>query len=228
MKLYKFRSLGSCQDLERAQEILETGKFWCSRFWELNDPMEGVYLFTVGTLAEQLMDKLYSEKSKRAICSFSGEKAFDNPIMWGYYANGFKGIAIEVEVDGDGSKITKVNYANELAKITDGNQPAEKVNSILTTKLCCWSHEHEYRYLAECSTGPWKIGRITAVYYGDTDSALDNAKEIQSLPGVRKYLCRVKSVKEIALRKDIKCHPVDVVDGVVQIAEVDDKGGSHS
>jgi|GEM_PF-5983772 hypothetical protein len=46
MKLYKFRPLGSCLDLERAQEILAQGKFWCSPFWELNDPMEGVYRYS--------------------------------------------------------------------------------------------------------------------------------------------------------------------------------------
>ena len=43
MKLYKFRPLANCDDLKRIKQIVEEKKFWCSRLWDLNDPMEGVY-----------------------------------------------------------------------------------------------------------------------------------------------------------------------------------------
>lgn len=43
MKLYKFRPLGSCEDLLRLEDILKTGKFWFSSLWEQNDSLEGVY-----------------------------------------------------------------------------------------------------------------------------------------------------------------------------------------
>lgn len=55
------------------RKILETGEFWCSRFWELNDPMEGVYLFDDGMLTSE---SIFSEKSSHALCSFSGKRAF--------------------------------------------------------------------------------------------------------------------------------------------------------
>ena len=45
MKLYKFRPLGSCLDLERAGDSCP-GQILCSPFWELNDPMEGVYRYS--------------------------------------------------------------------------------------------------------------------------------------------------------------------------------------
>lgn len=67
--------------------------------------------------------------------------------MWGYYANGFKGIAIEIEVDCKRSGIRKVSYAREVAKITNGDDAADAVERILTTKLSCWRHEFEYRYI---------------------------------------------------------------------------------
>ena len=43
LKLIKFRSLGSDNEFKRIKEILKTNKFWCSKLWNLNDPMEGVY-----------------------------------------------------------------------------------------------------------------------------------------------------------------------------------------
>ena len=43
MKVYKFRKLTNESDLDRLKGILETGNFWCSNFWDLNDPMEGVF-----------------------------------------------------------------------------------------------------------------------------------------------------------------------------------------
>ena len=43
LALYKFRTLGSNDDLKRIKDIIENGEFWCSKFYEMNDPMEGVY-----------------------------------------------------------------------------------------------------------------------------------------------------------------------------------------
>ena len=43
LKLYKFRSLGEPNSVNRVVGILRTKKFWCSKFWDMNDPMEGVF-----------------------------------------------------------------------------------------------------------------------------------------------------------------------------------------
>lgn len=225
MKLYKFRPLGTCQDLERAQEILKTGKFWCSRFWELNDPMEGVYSFDPNSLRKETIRSLYGEKSKHAICSFSGQHAFESPMMWGYYANGFKGIAIEIEVDDDENKIHQVNYASSQPKITSGKKVDETVKQILTTKLCCWNHEQEYRYICSIrSNGSSlrKIGRISTVYFGTPFKTTVNAKNAQERPRVREYLCRVEAMKQTVKSKRIPCRRVDVVDGKVTITKQDE------
>lgn len=62
----------------------------------MNDPMEGVYL---APLDESKISKMFEEKDGFVICSFSSEEALDNPLSWGHYANGFKGIAIGIEVN---------------------------------------------------------------------------------------------------------------------------------
>jgi hypothetical protein len=227
-KLYKFRSLGTCKDLERAQEILNTGNFWCSRFWELNDPMDGIYWFKAGTLDNAFIQQLYVAKSSHALCSFSGEKAFGDPIMWGYYANGFKGIALEIEVDCNQTGITKMSYASEIVNITESvGAGDDAVRRILTTKLCCWQHEHEYRYLHKGADGLQKIGTITAVYFGNPYKTTVNAGDAQQRRRVHDYLCRVKSLKQTAQDKGIKCCQVDVVDGRVQLTDSDAKDIPH-
>ncbi|MFA6756860.1 MAG: hypothetical protein WCR62_03875, partial [Sulfurospirillaceae bacterium] len=91
--VYKLMSLSSEKDLCRIIEIICTNKFHCSTFSEMNDPMEGVYTYEHKHLVEP---DLPATKNKYKICSFSGLKGFENPAMWGYYANGFKGIAIEI------------------------------------------------------------------------------------------------------------------------------------
>lgn len=79
LTLYKFRSLGSCEHLEYAEEILEDGTFWCSHFGDLNDPMEGVYRLGGKQQGEHILQKIYSEKNKISICSFSGKNGFKKP-----------------------------------------------------------------------------------------------------------------------------------------------------
>lgn len=221
MKLYKFRSLANCQDLTRAQKILETGKFWCSRYWQLNDPLEGVYEYKDGTIPNEDIRNLYINKSKYAICSFTGAKAFKDPLVWGYYANGFKGIAIKIEVEDnknevEDNRLIQITYSNEVPSIN--NNPAlDPIQRILTTKLCCWKHEYEYRYLKNNSEpGNYRIGEIKALYYGKpyiTKLCADLAKERSR---IKEYLCRIETLKKTARINNIKCRQVKVINGKVK------------
>lgn len=213
MKLYKFRPLASCKDLSRIEEILQTGKFWCSRFWELNDPMEGVYWFNSGSLSNEVINKLYSDKSNKNICSFSGKEAFEKPIMWGYYANGFKGVAIEIEVDD--SEVCKVDYPRQLTTIAPKINIDKAVHTILTTKLKCWVHEEEYRYIKSGQRGLHQIGEITGVFFGRPYKTTVNAVAAQSRPMVKQYLQWRESLTKCAKSLNIPCHEVEIDDGKV-------------
>jgi hypothetical protein len=165
VKLYKFRPLANDTDFDRLKSILDTGEFWCSKFSGLNDPMEGAFTLLNRPNASKIIDSIYDEKESYKICSFSGEGAFSNPLMWGYYANGFRGVAIEIEIDKN--EVKQIEYVDEipsLEKLKLNNLTAEK---ILTTKLSPWSHECEFRYLKKDFDNLLKIGRITALFYGD-------------------------------------------------------------
>ena len=86
VKLYKFRPLANNKDFRRLKSILKTRKFHCSKFTELNDPMEGVYNFSDYDNRPEAIGLILGAKASYKICSFSSEDAFTNPLMWGYFA----------------------------------------------------------------------------------------------------------------------------------------------
>ncbi len=207
LKLYKFRALGDCEAFCRVQRIIEMGAFWCSRFWDLNDPMEGV--FTVDSDKAGLIERIFNQKSDRVICSFSGPKAFKNPAMWGYYANGFRGVAIEVEVHQDCVK--KVRYEKNVSQVA----PMGEIDAILTTKLNQWKHEDEYRFLGEGNTGERRIGRVTALFFGNPYASTANSNSVfRQAPDLECYRRRRDDLKVIA--RKVPCHDVQVRGGVVR------------
>ncbi len=218
MKLYKFRALDGVVSFGRIKEILETGEFWCPSFWSLNDPMEGVFNDPNDEVCGEALDELLYQKTHTGICSFSGKKGLKNPLIWGYYANGFKGVAIEIEVE-KCMGIEKVGYEPTIHTLNDslGNHEGLK-NRILTTKLKCWEHEDEYRYLcesaSECSK---KIGKITGVYFGDPYRNVQNRPSIlESSDYLKCYTCYVEKLKTVVA--PALCHDVWLDhEGVVQI-----------
>ena len=170
VKLYKFRSLSSDQDLDKAKEILQTGKFWFSKLWELNDPMEGVYRTAAGGTD---VEQIFGEKNKRLICSFSKSEALRNPLMWGYYANGLKGIAIEITISPN--EVRNIEYVDALPVIHDVN-PVER---LLATKLSPWKHEQEARIIIQAEqSGLHPIGRISGLYIGKPYKNTMNSSDI--------------------------------------------------
>jgi hypothetical protein len=215
--VYKLMSLSSEKDLCRIIEIICTNKFHCSTFSEMNDPMEGVYIYEYLAKAkdecahkkrDEILELIYKKKSRYKICSFSGLKGFKNPAMWGYYTNGFKGIAIKIATKDEVSNIKEVKY-NNIKKIKCEETTPEAISSfvekILTTKLDAWKHEKEYRYLVKNGVDKQYIGKINHVYigcpYGNTTNYEDIIEKSESLIRYQIY----KEILEKFLKlKDIK------------------------
>jgi hypothetical protein len=207
--LYKFRSLANQVDFDRAKAIMETGHFWCSKFSELNDPMEGVFFMIASNIesAREKIDDIYSEKNRYKICSFSGAGAFRNPAMWGYYANGFRGMAIEIEVDE--KEVEKINLANDIVSIENSIASDYDVKKILTTKLACWKHEDEHRFLRKSESNYHKIGKINTVYFGSPYKDTINHQTIYSASHILSNYNDLKNeLKNVA--NGITCYSVKV------------------
>lgn len=212
MKIYKFRPLANYSDLERAEEILNSGQFWCSKFFDLNDPME--WVFTVvdpGTVR-----RILEAKTQYTICSFSDAVGVENPLMWGHYANGFRGIAIEVEVD----RAEKVSYVSDTLPF-EGEPSEEPLKRLLTTKLKPWEYESEYRILEQPEPGLRTIGTIIAVYFGQPYGNTTNVEAIVSKSAtIARYRRILKLLTDVAKEKGYECRSAVMSDGkVVSIDE---------
>jgi len=201
IKVYKFRALSSDKEFSRAKQIIETGCFWCSNFWELNDPMEGVY--SNSNISPTKILKIFEGKSEHKICSFSGSKALRKPSLWGYYANGCKGLVIEIEVEE--SKVKAVNYISQKQFKND----IDDVKEILSRKWDDWKLEDEFRFLVKSDNNFHKIGEITKVYFGNPYDGLNNtpvilnkSKDLSKFNELKKELIKVCEAKDI-LTNDI-------------------------
>lgn len=222
MKLYKFRPLGDDLSFCRAKEILRTGEFWCSRFWELNDPMEGVYSFSAADGVNT--GDVFSEKARYVICSFSGEEAFSDPAIWGYYANAFKGVAIEIEVPDN--EITKMNYAKDVdhwSEMVESLAADKRAKKILTTKLDRWEREHEFRFLrSPKEPAANQIGEIKAVHFGNPYGNTVNLQDIvDNSQGLRTFRSQRSALQALAKEEDIDCYLVTVSKGKVESVQAD-------
>jgi len=211
MKLYKFRPLATQEDFNRAKNILETGCFWCSKFSELNDPMEGAF----HSAEIKIVNETFAGKNCRKICSFSGGTAFKDPILWGYYANGFRGIAIEVECDE--KEVEKINYKKYINKLKNTNIN-NNVKKVLTTKLESWELEEEYRFLIESVNHFHKIGEIKNIYFGDPYySALNKNKIYEQSDILKKYKKYKNDLIKLTQNMNVGCHNVTIYGTKVKI-----------
>lgn len=178
MKIYKFRSLGSDKDFKFACEILSDSKFWHSKFSDLNDPVEGSFTIfpNKNNLGTQVIENIYGQKDLTYICSFSGKKGFKEPTLWGHYANGFKGIAIEIEVDA--KTVVKMRYSEKITHLENKGNIEKDTKKILSNKLSPWKLEDEYRSLVMGKGGYQNVGKIIAIYFGNPYSGAVNKKNI--------------------------------------------------
>ena len=176
MKLLKFRALTD-DNFDKVCEIIEKDEFWCSKLWNMNDPMEGIYRNRF------LSQEIFDAKNSRIICSFSDHLALSNPLLWGNYANGFRGIAIEIEVE------KKNFYKIEYKNIHEYEKKLDNVIKIMTRKLVDWSYEMEWRYIiSSTEEKAVEIGNISKVYFGTPYYNINNRKNVEeNSQSLRKY-----------------------------------------
>jgi hypothetical protein len=114
MLAYKFREPSQ---IEYALDILFNNRLFCADWTRLNDPMEGIFSYSHHTTDEtdysELLDEIKIEKKRIKICSLS--KTFDCHLLWAHYADGFSGMAIEVQLPNKSSEVTEVTYRGVFA-----------------------------------------------------------------------------------------------------------------
>lgn len=146
---YKFRSL---QNLKRFIDIILNNRLYASRYDELNDPMEGVYLTNPSN--GNIIRLLRMEKYKTRICSLSED--YRHTLLWSHYADSHKGCCIEVSAVNERELPTSVRYIEEIPVVNDMQDGKE----LLSHKSTVWEYEKEVRYFRKTSYLNIRIHRI--------------------------------------------------------------------
>jgi hypothetical protein len=155
--LYRFRRVGDLSELNREIKAINKAYLWCSKYSEMNDPMEGIHRAkrTLLTKGNTDFDEIEAAGQNLGICSFT--EKWDHEVMWAHYANGFCGICISYDFDKllknlpENHMFTQVSYHERPVAIRKpllrdqrvSNE--EKAKVILSTKSHRWLYEREWR-----------------------------------------------------------------------------------
>ena len=148
MKLYKYKSLAN---LWHTLDIIVNQRLYCAHWSELNDPLEGRYEIYLGGRSDRLESIMASriEKAKDSyrLASLSADPT--NFLMWSHYADGHKGVVIEVEIPEDHEDLIRVNYSPFSSVFTDKLQTKQDMRHLFNGKGEEWEYEQEYRIVTE-------------------------------------------------------------------------------
>jgi len=138
---YKYRGISNLRNL---LDIFLNNHLYAATYHQMNDPMEGHYLYGPRNVSPEFRSALKGEKERIGICSLS--ETSENQLMWAHYAEGHKGIVIGLEVDSTKYDVRLVQYEG-LSYLTNRleDQPIEAAISVLSHKLDIWSYEREIR-----------------------------------------------------------------------------------
>lgn len=210
--LYKFRSP---EKLEFTLDIILNQRLYCADWNDLNDPMEGIFEYR--TLGDQKrldqLSMIRERKLRYRVCSLS--KSWRNPLLWAHYADGFKGVAVELDLDSvslsDGgdvrlhpSEVLDIEYRSTFQFAdTERHQDAFTLaQRILSSKHECWSYEDEARVLSE-SCRYDVTGKIRRVILGTRTS--DTVKDAIKKAAVGK---RIEVVQLVIGRERLDIRPI--------------------
>lgn len=158
---FKYRDLSN---LERFIDILLRKRLYMSTYSELNDPMEGVFLYDSSISSENIRI-VRNQKKKTYICSLS--RKCNNMLMWSHYAKGHTGCCIEISVTSkkENLQVRKIEYQNNEVRLNENNLDVYKV---LSVKSPLWEYEDEIRYFRQENNGkrPFLKVKIYRIIFG--------------------------------------------------------------
>lgn len=226
MILYKYRSL---QNLDHVLDILHHSRLYCARYLELNDPFEGLFSTTIHiprnkramfsffrlpdtyTRTKSVDDLSLSSKDKVRICSLSS--SLSDVRLWSHYADGNRGIALEIDFSGIEDQIHEVKYSERLPSYGFGILGAPNPIEVLTHKTIHWNWESECRIIHEGEYFDIS-NRLKAIYVGtrikDTHLAFLDKMKPSAIPIIHTEI----DSKEIEIRAKNS-----TVQGSIQIAD---------
>lgn len=120
-----------------------------SKFSELNDPFDFLGIAT-DKKEEREQVKRMRGKLDRVTGLICMSEVWNEPLLWGHYADKHKGVCLAFEVKA--SKWDKVEYVDERPRLSDygvnsvAQLSAANYRDISRKKFKSWSYEKEWRY----------------------------------------------------------------------------------
>jgi len=175
LKLYKY--VGLRGRFEHVLDILANERLYCADYRELKDPVEGVYRYNefvhkvagLGTFVfpaevSSLNSLLGKGERPPRVCSLSASSA--HFLLWAHYADGHRGVAIELELDvPDFGSPARVEYVPTLKEFSRTLLMGATPRQVLLHKTAQWAYEAEYRILHDSDFFDVS-GRISGVLVG--------------------------------------------------------------
>lgn len=191
--LYKYRSLAN---MKRFIDILMNRRLYASKYLDLNDPMEGFFLYDKN-VPRSIVSKLRDERAKTLICSLS--KTPYNGLMWSMYGDEHKGVCIKLRVTSPNWEEVAVDYTSEKTFITDKNA---SINTILGRKSAQWQHEREVRYINTNPKSPYLKIEIDTIFLGAKMSRADASFFKELIEMANKAYPKKRPIEVVKLTKE--------------------------
>lgn len=191
--LYKYRSLAN---MKRFIDILMNRRLYASKYLDLNDPMEGFFLYDKN-VPRSVVSKLRDDRAIALICSLS--KTPFNGLMWSMYGDEHNGVCIKLRVTSPNWEEVTVGYTSERTLITDRNA---SINTILGKKSVQWQHEEEVRYINTNPKSPYLKIEIDTVFLGAKMSRADVSFYKELIAMANKAYPQKKHIEVVKLTKD--------------------------
>lgn len=190
---YKYRSLAN---MKRFIDILMNRRLYASKYLDLNDPMEGFFLYDKN-VPRNVVTKLRDERATTLICSLS--KTPFNGLMWSMYGDEHKGCCIKLRVTSPNWEEVEVNYNGIKTVVTNHNA---SIQTILGAKSVQWQHEEEVRYINTNPKSPYLKIEIDTIYLGAKMSRADVSFYTELINMANKAYLQKKPIEFVKLTKD--------------------------
>lgn len=154
--LYKYKSLGREEDIERVIDIITNSRIYASTREQLNDPMEGVGVLptmqprcagmSIPLSVDKVPDRFMEDVDSARILSLT--ESATSPQMWAYYGDGYKGVCLQFDTLFPFA-VYPVHYTTQSYGVdgvrVDGKDGSGVTLARLLNKHIDWSHEREWR-----------------------------------------------------------------------------------
>ena len=146
MRLYRYMSLNN---LWHVLDIAVRNRVYCAHWTQLNDPLEGHYeLYFRGKDdpgRTQVESALKANRDRHRIASFSEDHS--NILLWSHYADGHKGVALEVEIDTEDPTLTQIVYSDFYSVFSEDTDVTMNHPHVFNGKTPEWRYEKEWRII---------------------------------------------------------------------------------